>query len=181
MPLYKERELHDLAEKARLDQSAQQNLRKAMTDSTKSLSKYIFLSHSHHDRKFVEDAQEFFALFGVDLYIDWLDPEMPGLTSPKTAANLKIKIRNCHRFVVLASNNAGSSKWVPWELGYADSVKTMKNIAIFGLADNSGSWIGNEYIGIYPRITKATNDMPCVFDAGSTENGIALAKWMNRP
>lgn len=178
MPLYKEQELHDLAEKARLDQSAQKNLRKAMTFPTTSLSKYIFLSHSHQDRRFVDDAEMFFALFGVDLYVDWLDPRMPKLTNPETAEKLKTKIDNCHRFVVLASNNAGSSKWVPWELGYADSVKTVKNIAIFGIADNSGDWAGNEYIGIYPRISKSKSGVPRVFPAGSTTKGILLADWM---
>ena len=178
MALYTEQELHDLAQKARTDQAAQRNLRKAMTDSTKSLSQYVFLSHSHHDRKFVEDAQKFFALFGVDLYVDWLDPEMPSFTSPETAARLKAKIKGCHRFVVLASNNAGTSKWVPWELGYADSIKTMAKIAIFGIADNSNNWNGNEYIGIYPRISQAENGLPYVYAAGSNTNGIALDDWM---
>ena len=178
MALYTEQQLHDLAQKARSDQSAQRKLRKAMTESTKSLSKYIFLSHSHHDRKFVEDAQEFFALYGVDLYVDWQDLEMPSLTSPTTAAKLKARINGCHRFVVLASNNAGNSKWVPWELGYADSSKTMNNIAIFGIADNSGNWNGNEYIGIYPRISRSKNGLPCIYSAGSNTNGIALDDWM---
>ena len=178
MALYTEQELHDLAEKARSSQSAQQNLRKAMTYPTTSSSKYVFLSHSHQDTGFVGDAKKFFALFGVDLYVDWLDPEMPKLTNPETAAKLKTKIDKCHRFVVLASNNAGSSKWVPWELGYADSVKTMKNIAIFGIADNNGGWAGNEYIGIYPRISKSESGMPRVFSAGSNTNGILLADWM---
>jgi hypothetical protein len=48
-----------------------------------------------------------------------------------------------------------ASKWCNWEVGIADPFKlSNKKIALLPLADNSGTWNGNEYFKIYPRIEK---------------------------
>ena len=75
---------------------------------------------------------------------------MPRVTSGKTASKIKTRIRQCDKFILLATNSAVESKWCNWELGYGDSQKFDNNdIAILPLkkADMTDSaYKGNEYI-----------------------------------
>lgn len=112
----------------------------------------IFLSHSHKDKDIVERAALFLLSQGVYVYVDWKDASMPPITSAETANQLKMRIRICDEFVVLASNNALDSKWVPWELGFADAAKGMPKVFIFPVADNDGTWKGAEYFDLYQKI-----------------------------
>lgn len=81
---------------------------------------------------------------------------MPRVTSGKTASKIKTRIRQCDKFILLATNSAVESKWCNWELGYGDSQKFDNNdIAILPLkkADMTDSaYKGNEYMQIYPYI-----------------------------
>ena len=85
----------------------------------------IFLSHSHKDRDIIEDALAFLLAWGQYVYVDWLDEAMPLSTSAETADKIKIKIKTLDKFIVLLTENSKESKWVPWELGYADGVKRL--------------------------------------------------------
>ncbi len=79
---------------------------------------------------------------------------MPERTNGITAQKIKNQIISVNdKFVLLATNNAVDSKWCNWEVGIADPFKlSYKKLAILPLADNSGTWNGNEYLQIYPRI-----------------------------
>jgi hypothetical protein len=114
----------------------------------------IFLSHSHHDKDVVEQAKIFFENLGIKIYVDWADETMPERTTGVTATKIKNQIIALNdKFVLLATNNAVDSKWCNWEVGIADPFKfPPKKFAILPLADNSGTWKGNEYLQIYPRI-----------------------------
>lgn len=112
----------------------------------------VFLSHSHSERDYVEKAVIFLRHIGIQVYVDWLDSSMPPLTNADTAKKLKEKIKECKKFILLASNNAINSKWCNWELGFGDAQKYIDHIALFPLAENSGTWEGSEYLKIYPRI-----------------------------
>jgi hypothetical protein len=130
----------------------------------KSLSNQqtVFLSHSHKDRDIIGKVIGFLLLQGTYVYVDWLDPDMPQTTCGETAAKLKSKIVDCGKFVVLVTENSVESKWIPWELGYADGVKPIENIAIFPLkryyntADSYFS--GIEYFQLYPIIKEGFID-----------------------
>ncbi len=91
---------------------------------------------------------------GASVYVDEVDPEMPPYTSDKTAALLKGRIRDTGRFILLASKNSRDSRWVPWELGVADGIKTPSKIALFPASETSQdkSWVSWEYLGLYDRI-----------------------------
>ncbi|MBO9573703.1 MAG: toll/interleukin-1 receptor domain-containing protein, partial [Chitinophagaceae bacterium] len=89
---------------------------------------------------------------GIRVYIDWLDDSMPAFTSAETANKIKKKIRECDKFILLATNNAIASKWCNWELGFGDAHKYIDKIALFPLSENSVGWNGAEYLRIYPRI-----------------------------
>lgn len=171
--------LHRYADQVRLDQSVSRHLKKAMTDAVRTR---VFLSHSHSDisradPEDVEGARGVLAAQGVDIYVDSEDPEMPGATSSKTAEILKVRIKQCDRFIVLATSSARNSKWVPWELGFADEAKGVNNIAIFPVAESDGKWSGNEYMGLYPQIRMTDNGDSGVFPPGASK-GTWLERWL---
>lgn len=116
----------------------------------------VFLSHSHHDKNELEQAKIFFENLGISIYVDWADKTMPERTSGITAQQIKNQIITVNdKFVLLATNDAVASKWCNWEVGIADPFKLHKKaIALLPIADNSGTWTGNEYLQIYPRIER---------------------------
>lgn len=171
--------LKDYALQRRNDPQVQGILRKAMTDSRQAR---VFLSHSHTDaqditKDDIEYARVLLASQGVDVYIDWLDPTMPSIISKETASQIKVKITSCDKFVVVATNNAVRSRWVPWELGYADHAKGVNNVAILALADTAGAWRGTEYFGLYQVIETTDNGKPGVFQP-NTSSGHTLSSWL---
>lgn len=114
----------------------------------------VFISHKHDDLNDLKGLLGFLEQkFQVKVYIDSQDPTMPKVTSAKTAENIKGRINSCNKFILLATNGAIESKWCNWELGYGDAKKYDKNIAIFPIKPTYDSFIGYEYMKIYPHIT----------------------------
>lgn len=63
----------------------------------------MFLSHKHDE---VEDFKNAIALLkgrGVNVYVDWMDEDMPKTTSGITANKLKKKISENRKFILLAT------------------------------------------------------------------------------
>ncbi len=142
----------------------------------------IFLSHSHTDKDVIEQAKIFFENLGISVYVDWADKTLPESTNVVTAQKIKNQIITGNdKFVLLATNNAVASKWCNWEIGIADPFKLPnKKIALLPLADNSGTWNGNEYLQIYPRIERSStnlNEYYVWYPDGTLE---AISKWLNR-
>lgn len=139
------------------DPRGQNAVRKSLT--TKNT---VFLSHSHQDADLVLAAVNFLLTLGVEVYVDWLDSSMPSITSGETASKIKGKIKECDRFAVLLSENSVGSKWVPWELGYADGVKDINKIAIMPIRRNQytsdSAFDGLEYMSLYPVIKEGFLD-----------------------
>lgn len=80
---------------------------------------------------------------------------MPAVTSAKTALNIKNRIKQCDKFILLATNGAIESKWCNWELGYGDAHKYRDNIALFPMKPQNATdnlYKGSEYMSIYPCI-----------------------------
>ncbi len=151
----------------------------AASNRTASTVTTVFLSHSHQDADLVEPAILFLASQGVVVYVDWKDPTMPAITSPETAARIKERIGACKKFVVLGTNNAVKSRWIPWELGVADSRTGMNNIAVMPVVPQYRSWEGQEYVGIYSRLETADDGRWAVFPAGQNR-GMYLEEWLKR-
>ncbi len=112
----------------------------------------IFLSHKHNETASLEGAISFLKSFGVDVYVDWLDEGMPKTTSGYTAVRIKQKIKDSHKFILLATEGAISSKWCNWELGLGDAAKYIENIAILPIKNDYSDFSGSEYLEIYPYI-----------------------------
>ena len=140
----------------------------------------IFLSHSHNDEDLLEDIIAILTKLDIEVYVDLLDEELSYPPSDKTAIKIKEKIKENKKFILLATNDAIASKWCNWELGLGDAAKYIENIALFPVADNSGNWIGNEYLQIYPYIEKHSklkeyDNYSIVYPDGRK---IKLEQWM---
>lgn len=143
----------------------------------------IFLSHSHSDAQGItkDDIRALWSMLialNCDVYIDWLDPDMPSQTCEETAKRIKEKIDGCDRFLLAATSNAVNSRWVPWELGYADKAKGISNIAVIPIADPYGHWEGAEYMRLYPTAEISTKNHLVVFPP-SSDQGRLIETWMS--
>ncbi len=149
--------------------------------SRTSQSTSIFLSHSHTDKDVVEQAVTFFRTLGINIYVDWADETMPEKPNGETAQKIKGQIVTNDKFILLATNSAVASKWCNWEVGIGDTYKLRnKKIALLPLSDNSGTWNGNEYLQIYPRIEKG-NSNPNDYYVWYPDNTCELlTTWLNR-
>ena len=115
----------------------------------------VFISHKHDELEDLKDVIGFLEKnYNVKCYIDSEDGAMPIFTSAETAVKIKDRIRQCDKFILLATNGAINSKWCNWELGYGDAHKFKDNIAIFPFADKEIEFKGQEYLNIYPYIVR---------------------------
>ncbi len=114
----------------------------------------VFLSHSSKDKDILPSVINFLSGYGVNVYIDKTDEELPRITSPETGEILKNRIQEARKFIVLVSESSRHSKWMPWELGIADEKKKISNIALLPAVQDSSfpDWPQQEYLGLYPRI-----------------------------
>lgn len=113
----------------------------------------VFLSHKHSDKAILENVVAILKKLGVFVYVDWNDEGMPAITSGVTANRIKQKIKDCKKFILLATEDAIRSKWCNWELGLGDAQKYPQNIAIMPITEKSGDiFSGSEYLQIYPII-----------------------------
>lgn len=118
----------------------------------------VFISHKHEDLEDLSGLIGFLEKnYDVKAYIDSKDSSMPNVTSGVTASKIKERIRQCDKFILLATDGAVESKWCNWELGYGDAQKfNSKDIAILPLKRkgyDDASYKGNEYMQIYPYIS----------------------------
>ncbi len=136
----------------RLDEAREPIIKHSLYDTKTT----VFISHKHDDLDDLKGIIHLFqAQYGVKVYIDSQDPTMPKTTNAKTAENIKERIKMCDKFILLATNGAIESKWCNWELGYGDSLKFMRNIAILPIKPKNAVdsfYKGAEYMDIYPYI-----------------------------
>ena len=111
-----------------------------------------FLSHSHKDADLAKGLQGFLQAQGWIVYIDWEDTAMPPKPNRETARSIKSRIERLDWFIYLATANSASSKWCPWEIGYADGVKDIDKIVIVPTRDGIGNNYGNEYLDLYRHV-----------------------------
>lgn len=136
----------------------------------------IFLSHSHHDAELVKKIVLILKHIGVKVYVDWMDDSMPVTTCGITAAKIKQKIKQNHKFIFLATNISVDSKWCNWEIGYGDAEKYQNDgIAVFPVKENYSEWKGNEYLQLYPSIKRSNDTLYIVYPNGKEK---LLTEWM---
>lgn len=154
--------------------ATQVSVAKSLREARAAKQQTAFLSHSHVDVALVRGLQNFLNDQGWNLYIDWLDEELPSVPNRETAEKIKSKIVESDWFLFLATVNSTSSRWCPWELGFADAIKGYEHIVIIPTEDDGGKYHGNEYLQLYRNLTNAslgTRMGYAVFPAKATDRG----------
>ena len=165
----------------------EQNIDKALYSHVRRWQKgqtiTVFLSHKHSELKFVNFLIGFLEKrYNVSVYIDSNDDDMPLHTCGETAARIKRKIRNCRKFIFMATEESIHSCWCNWEIGQGDAHKYRKHFAIFPILISNNNYLGNEFLQIYPYILPP-NGEKCNGDyrvfCPKTQKEISLKEWFN--
>jgi hypothetical protein len=141
----------------------------------------VFVSHSHIDSKIAGQLANYVSTFGVPVYVDIFDTELPDRPSSETAELLRKQI-GCHpKFVALMSEKALSSRWIPWELGYADGRKEKApipspDVALFPVLCDAWTLPGAEYMALYPQVKQDGNEVYLALPDGS--RGPKFGDWL---
>ena len=92
----------------------------AMDSATGRQSVYdVFLSHSTADTKLIKKIRDHLELaHDISVYIDWDEDE--GTLRDDIADKVKAAMEMSCSFLVVKTDNADASSWVPWEIGYFD-------------------------------------------------------------
>lgn len=129
-------------------------VRKSLNEANRTGAPTAFLSHSHKDATLAKGLQTYLGRLGWDVYIDWEDTSMPDRPDRVTADKIRRKIVELDLFLFLATQNSMTSRWCPWELGYADGKKANSSILIVQTSDSRGTY-GNEYLELYRHLDEA--------------------------
>lgn len=136
--------------------SAPQILRESVRASANEDSFDVFLSHASEDSEIVLGVREILAGLGLKVYIDWIDdPQLDrGNVTAENADMLRQRMKQSKSLIFLTTKSSVSSRWMPWELGYFDGMKS-GSIGILPVVDYSGGFFsGQEYIGLYPLVER---------------------------
>ena len=111
----------------------------------------VFLSHSTRDAEIVLGVKLMLEDQNRTVYVDWIeDPQLDHRNvTPRTAEVLRERMRACRSLVYVHTENSGSSKWMPWELGFSDAHHGA--VAILPVTRTAQqNFAGQEYLGLYP-------------------------------
>jgi hypothetical protein len=111
----------------------------------------IFLSHSREDAQVIAGVKTLLEREGVTVYVYWAEENATAPVTPGTAAKLRVRMNHCGGLIFATSQSSPSSKWMPWELGYFDGRKHGR-VAIMPLPSSSTTFVGQEYLGLYPNV-----------------------------
>ena len=157
------------------------NIKDARDRREKQFKVTIFISHKHNDIDTLKSFLYLLRKIGVYAYVDWMDYDMPKKTDGSTAERIKKKIKEMDKFILLATEDAISSKWCNWELGFGDSLKHPKNIAVLPIVnDYSSKWSGTEYLQIYPIITAEYEYIIGTYFVEYKDSKVKFTDWLNR-
>lgn len=157
MAYFTKQEARDSARKAKLSTESYSSKLESIFESQNYKYDFdVFLSHSVKDAEIVLGVIRILEDMGQKVYVDWVVDSRLSRDSvtKETAETLRTRMKQSSRLLYLATDNASSSKWMPWELGYFDGLKSGK-VAILPLVEYSfSSFKGQEYLGLYPALDK---------------------------
>jgi len=153
----------------RMTKTASRTLREARQEGLRTL----FLCHSHLDAEYVSGFITLLDDHNWRVYVDWRDNTMPETPNAETARMIRQKIRDLDYFAFLATPNSATSRWCPWEIGFADGVKNHDQILIVPTADRSGHGYGSEYLQLYRHVDLTQNQTLGVWQPNVNE-GVRL-------
>lgn len=130
--------------------------------------KTAFLCHSHKDADYVRGFIARVKDQGWRIYVDWQDSSMPERPNSETANRIQARIKRLNLFLYLATPNSSTSRWCPWEIGYADGVKDRKKLYVIQTEDDAGHVYGAEYLDLYQKIDRSAYGSLTAYDPGAT-------------
>jgi len=137
----------------------------------------VFLSHSHLDSEVVLGICRILrSRFRLSVYVDLDDRELGsgGTITPETAGVLRSRMAYSASLIYASSTNSPTSKWMPWELGYFDGLKS--TVAILPIdATPKEQFKGQEYLGLYPYVGKSSS---ALWVNGLASGPIQFASWV---
>lgn len=153
-------------------------LKEEVTIAKAKTSFDIFLSHSTSDAEIILGVKGVLEDYGKTVYVDWLeDPHLD--RANVTAANaeiIRLRMRQCKTLVYVHTTNSGSSKWMPWELGYFDGFNGA--VAILPVTPSKqNSYVGQEYLGIYPYMDEAPPQGKTINEIWINKSNSASQPW----
>jgi len=139
-----------------LRKSASQVLREEAGALRDSSTFDVFLSHSYDDAEVILGVKKIMESIGLKVYVDWIDDAGldRGNVTRKTAAILRMRMRNSSSLVYAHSESSGDSKWMPWELGYYDGFRPGCLWVLPIVANYDSEFESQEYLGLYPAVEK---------------------------
>ena len=143
---------------------------RTLTEARSAGRRTAFLCHSHADQNLVKGIVQMLRDTGWQVYIDWLDASMPATPNRTTATTIKTRIIQTDWFLFLATANSMSSRWCPWEIGYADGKKPIDQIIVIPTSDGYTTH-GSEYLQLYRHIDVSRVGKLAVYEPNAT-NGI---------
>lgn len=157
MAYFTKKEAYDSARKVKLSTESYSGKLESIVESQKYEYRFdVFLSHSVKDAELVLGVVGILKDMGKKVYVDWVVDKQLSRDSvtKETAETLRNRMKQSSKLLYLATDNASSSKWMPWELGYFDGLKSGK-VSILPLVDSvDSSFQGQEYLGLYPALDK---------------------------
>lgn len=135
--------------------SASDVLTEKMQKQASAVGHDIFLSHAFDDKELILGVALTLEDLGYSVYLDWReDPTLDRKNvTAATAAVLRERMRQAKCLFYATTENASSSKWMPWELGFKDGQSNRS--AILPLKDEVEiGFKGQEYLGVYPYVTQ---------------------------
>lgn len=145
----------------------------------------LFISHSYLDKSLVLSLVELFNKAGYSVYVDWINDSAldRNKVDQKTAELLRTRMDECKGLAYIATSNIVSSRWCPWELGYADGSKNGRCAILPILKSNNNAYKGQEYLGLYPYIdctksSKQSNYNFWVNDPVESNKFTSLKNWL---
>ena len=136
-------------------ESAGTMLAKKVTASSSVQHFDIFLSHSFDDKDIIYGMWLSLEDLGYKVYVDWIHDQnlSRDKVTKETAEVLRSRMRSSKSLFFATSNSSSGSKWMPWELGFKDAQNQKAAILPIAQTDTQ-SYVGQEYLGIYPYITE---------------------------
>jgi hypothetical protein len=151
MKYYTESYLKNLAESTK--RSSTESFSQIIMDSHKKTSYDIFLSHSFSDKKLIEGLYFELTSKGNSVYVDWIvDSHLDRKNITKeTVERIRKRMKQCKSLIYAISENASSSKWMTWELGFMDGYVEKCAILPVTIYEDD-SFDGHDFLSVYPVI-----------------------------
>lgn len=151
----------EMLRSSNLYKSKKQVLNEAVATFNSYLTYDIFLSHSSKDAELILGVKATLEDLGYRIYVDWVDDAQLDRSNvnESTAQLLRERMKASKSLFYVTTDNAVTSKWMPWECGYFDGYKEKVVILPVSQYSFSTEYNGQEYLGLYPYCMKNPNKL----------------------